>query len=91
MKAKKKTKRKVSRKAAMLRRIRQGANTVVKASDISTRIRTGALIGALTVVDSGWHEFYKSYFDALSESEGIAAILLSEKILIALGCEKENA
>lgn len=90
MKAKKKAKRKVSQKATKIRKIRQAAKTVVEASDVSTRIRTGALLASLTVVDSGWHEFYKSYFDAISESEGIAAIFLSEKILVALDCEKRE-
>lgn len=90
MKAKKKAKRKVSQKATKIRKIQQAAKAVVEASDVSTRIRTGALLASLTVVDHGWREFYTSYFDAMSESEGIAAILLSEKVLVALGSEKRD-
>jgi hypothetical protein len=92
MKTKKKVtaKRKVLRKDTMIRRIKQETKKVVKATDVSERVRTGALVASLTVVDFGWYEFSAAYFDALSESEGIAAILLSEKILDAMGIEKRD-
>jgi len=93
MKAKKKVtvKRKGLRKDTMIRKIKQQTKKVVKATNVSERVRTGALIASLTVVDSGWREFYAAYFDALSESEGIAAILLSEKILDTMGIEKRKS
>ena len=92
MKTKKKvtTKRKVLRKDTMIRKIKQQTKKVVKATDVSERVRTGALVASLTVVDFGWYEFSEAYFDALSESECIAAILLSEKILDAMGIEKRK-
>jgi len=89
-KAKAKAKRKVSRHDDMIRKIRQQTKKVVKATDVSDRIRTGALVASLTVVDFGWYEFSEAYFEALSESETAAALLLSEKILDTMNIKKRD-